>query len=504
MRVAFRTDASTQIGTGHFMRCLTLAEELKKQDAHICFISRNLPLHLIEMLNKKGIELIALRAHDNSGSVDELAHSSWLCVSQAQDAKATVKGLSGQVYDWMIVDHYALDVRWESIVRPNVKKIMVIDDLADRRHDCDILLDQNYYADMQTRYNGKVSSHCQLLLGPNYALLREEFRALRQQVKVRNGKIKKVLVFFGGVDADNYTFQAIEALAELNAGLQVDVVIGAQHPFKEMIENACVKHGYVCHVQTPYMAKLMADADLAIGAGGTATWERCCLGLPTLTLCLAENQRKQIADAAETGVLYAPKVDSDLTDTLQLHIKTLLANPALIKLISNSAMKLVDGKGTFRVANSMAHGFIKIRHATQDDSISIFEWRNHPKIRNISRKSGSISWDEHQKWLDAVLADTSRHLLIGSINNLKVGVVRFDVVGVIAEVSIYLVPDASVIGQGKNLLLASETWLKVNHPEILKINANVLGGNEASNKLFFSTSYNIEMTSFKKDLRGVK
>jgi UDP-2,4-diacetamido-2,4,6-trideoxy-beta-L-altropyranose hydrolase len=350
-KIVFRVDVSSQIGTGHFMRCLTLASELKKQNSDVCFVSRNLPLYLSEMLNIKNIELITLVANDDADSIDELAHSSWLGLSQAQDAKATVKALSGQVYDWLIVDHYALDVRWENIVRTSVKKIMVIDDLADRHHDCDILLDQNYYADIQTRYKGKVPSHCQLLLGPNYALLREEFRAFREQIKVRNGKVKKVLVFFGGVDADNFTFQAIEVLAELNTGLKVDVVIGVQHPFKEMIGNACVKHGYVCHIQTPYMAKLMAEADLAIGAGGSASWERCCLGLPSLLVALADNQ---IGIAKELSAISACAYIGNRDEvSLKKWLTQLIANQELTQKISENAFSIVDGLGVHRVTKEM-------------------------------------------------------------------------------------------------------------------------------------------------------
>jgi UDP-2,4-diacetamido-2,4,6-trideoxy-beta-L-altropyranose hydrolase len=348
MKIAFRTDASNQIGTGHFMRCLTLADELKKQVADICFISRNLPLHLSEMLNTKGMKLIHLSNYDHEDSIDELAHASWLGVSQAQDAKATVKALSGHVYDWVVVDHYALDVRWESIVRPNVKNIMVIDDLADRHHDCDILLDQNYYADMQTRYNGKVPSHCQLLLGPNYALLREEFRALREQVEVRSGEVKKVLVFFGGIDPDNYTLQAIDALAEMDAGLKVDVVIGAQHPFVDMIKDSCARYGFVCYVQTSRMAELMIKADLAIGAGGSASWERCCLGLPAIVISFAENQIEIVSNLTSIGV--CDYLLGELsTSYFQERIRHFLITPASLRLMSYKAYSLVDGQGARRV-----------------------------------------------------------------------------------------------------------------------------------------------------------
>jgi UDP-2,4-diacetamido-2,4,6-trideoxy-beta-L-altropyranose hydrolase len=344
MKIAFRTDASSQIGTGHFMRCLTLAEELKKQDIDVCFISRNLPTHLNDMLSAKDVKYIPLNADDTKDLVDDLAHSSWLGISQAQDAQATVEALAGQVYDWMVVDHYALDVRWESIVRPNVKKIMVIDDLADRHHDCDVLLDQNYYADMQTRYKDKVPSHCQLLLGPSYALLREEFRALREQVKVRNGEVKKVLVFFGGVDADNYSNQTIEALAEIDAKLQVDVVIGAQHPFKEMIESACESYGYVCHVQTQHMAKLMANADLAIGAGGSTILERCALALPSIVIVMANNQCNSVKDLDAIGALVSL---GDAQDVTKLHliesIKKLLSDSLLRISLSSASFDLMLG-----------------------------------------------------------------------------------------------------------------------------------------------------------------
>ena len=291
MRIAFRTDATDQIGTGHFMRCLTLAVALKLRGAQIRFVSRDLPAHLCDMLVTQKLEFVSLSDEATEAQAGGLAHSHWLGASQAQDAHATIHALSDQLWDWLVVDHYALDARWESALGGSVKQIMVIDDIADRKHDCDVLLDQNFYADMQTRYTGKVPVHCQLLVGPLYALLRDEFRQLHEQIKPRSRLVKRVLVFFGGVDADNYTGHAIEALSEINiSDLHVDVVIGAQHPRSAEIEMTCAAQGFVCHVQTNRMAELMAAADLAIGAGGSASWERCCLGLPTLLVALADNQ----------------------------------------------------------------------------------------------------------------------------------------------------------------------------------------------------------------------
>jgi UDP-2,4-diacetamido-2,4,6-trideoxy-beta-L-altropyranose hydrolase len=500
MKIVFRTDASSQIGTGHFMRCLTLADQLKKQGAHIHFICRDLPAHLSEMLKTRDMEYIPLSTDVIIDPIDELAHSSWLGTSQTQDAQATVKALASQLWDWIIVDHYALDERWERAVRANCKKLMVIDDLADRQHDCDVLLDQNFYSDMQSRYNAKVPVQCQLLLGPRYALLREEFRTLRERINVRAGEVRKILVFFGGVDADNYTNLAIQALAKLNITLPVDVVVGAQHPNREQIMQACIAYGFICHIQTTRIAELMAGADLSIGGGGTATWERCCLGLPTISFCLAENQRKVIVDAALAGLLYAPISRRNLVEVIRDHVGSLLENPALIKLISNTAMKFVDGKGPLRIISAMGINPIEIKQAGKDDSINIYEWRNNKKIRDVSINSGSISWEEHQRWFDAVLTDKNRELIIGTTENKPVGVVRFDIENDVAEVSIYLVPEAGYAGQGRNLLLSAERWLNTNRPEIKRILASVLAENDASKNLFLASSYHVNKICYQKDL----
>ncbi len=500
MKIAFRTDASKQIGTGHFMRCLTLADELKKQGGQIRFISRNLPTHLSDMLTEKGMEYLPLSIDDAKEALDELAHASWLGTSQIRDAQATLQALTDQSWDWIVVDHYALDKCWETEVRGSCKKLMVIDDLADRQHDCDVLLDQNYYLDMPTRYVSKVPSHCQLLLGPRYALLREEFRTLREKVKVRAGYVKKILVFFGGVDKDNYTSLALQALSELNITIQVDVVIGTQHPNREQIQQACNNHGFICHVQTTRMAELMAEADLAIGGGGSAIWERCSLGLPTISFSLAENQRKLIVDAALAGLIYTPISRRNLVEVIRDHVDSLLENPTLIKLISNTAMKFVDGKGSLRIITAMGINFIKIKQADKDDSKNIYEWRNNKKIRDVSINSAPISWEEHQRWFDAILTDKNRELIIGTTENQQVGVVRFDIENDVAEVSIYLVLEGGFAGQGRNLLMSAERWLTVNRPEIRRIRASVLAGNEASKNLFLASSYHENKICYQKDL----
>jgi UDP-2,4-diacetamido-2,4,6-trideoxy-beta-L-altropyranose hydrolase len=501
VNIAFRTDASKQIGTGHFMRCLALADELKKQGAQISFVSHNLPVHLSDLLIDRGVEYKPLSMVTMKEPGDELAHAHWLATNQAQDANSTLRALGNQSWDWIVVDHYALDARWEGALRGNCKKLIVIDDLADRKHDCDVLIDQNYYADMHNRYTSKVPAHCQLLLGPTYALLRKEFGILHKQIKPREGHVRKILVFFGGVDASNHTSSAIKALAKLNCQQQVDVVIGANHPNCLQLQQDCAEYGYVCHVQTNQMAELMAEADLAIGAGGTATWERCCLGLPALTLCLAENQRKLIIDAAEMGLLYAPVCnEQNLVNTIFHHVKSLLENPALINLISQAGMKLVNGGGSQRVAGLMGASHIKIKRAVEADSKNLFKWRNNPKIRKASKNSDPITWEGHQRWFDAVLTDKNCELIIGTLGNKVVGVIRFDIKDDASEVSIYLVPEGGFSGYGRSLLLSAEQWLRQNRPEIKIIKASVLGENETSKNLFLNSGYRTTTISYEKQI----
>ena len=354
MNIAFRVDASSQIGTGHFMRCLTLADALNQRGAQIRFISRHLLEHLQCLLLNKGYEFMMLESQANE-NVDDLAHSHWLGTSQRYDADESLQLLSDRIWDWLIVDHYALDFHWESLLRKSAKRLLVIDDLADRIHDCDILLDQNYYADKETRYTGKAPAKCQLLLGPHYALLREEFRQWRQQVTPRTGPVKSILIFFGGVDADNFTGLTIEALAGLGmSGLHIDVVIGAQHPYREQIESVCSEYLFSCYVQTDRMAELMAKADLAIGAGGSATWERCCLGLPAIVFSLADNQRDIVKGLDLIGA--GQYIDSQLVaNSLALNddILELIKNKNHLKSLSAKAYATTDGEGVDRVCAAL-------------------------------------------------------------------------------------------------------------------------------------------------------
>jgi len=502
VNIAFRVDASAQIGTGHFMRCLTLADTLSRFGIGLRFVSRHMPPHFRDQLSARGYEFADIGSvGDASGPAGAVGHARWLGTSQAEDAGGAIRALSDRLWDWLVVDHYALDAEWETMLRPAARKIACIDDIADRSHDCDLLLDQNHFTDMATRYDGKVPAHCQMLLGPRYALLRGEFAELHARSEPRSGAVKRLLVFFGGVDAEDATGTAVEALAGLHgSGVHVDVVIGRTHPAGSRLAAQCMQHGFELHVQTERMAELMAAADLAVGAGGTAVWERCCLGLPAIVVALAANQRRQVADAAREGLLYAPDVEDGVGPLLARHARTLIENGALRSVISRIGLQAVDGEGASRVARRMGCRGIELRPALAADSRNIFEWRNDPAVRAVSRSSDIIDWGVHQRWFAATLNATDGLLLVGERAGSAVGVVRFDMSGHEAEISIYLVPGAHPKGEGSELLLAAEAWLADNHSRVTQIRAHVLGDNQRSHALFLGAAYRAESTSYLKRL----
>lgn len=361
MRVIFRTDASTRIGSGHVMRCLALANQLRVNGAECIFICREQKGSLQEKILRNGFNVERLPYDANKIHYVNLAfsgkpdYSAWLGSDWRTDAEQTKLRIGDLKADWLIVDHYAIDVHWERKLRSVCRKLMVIDDLSNREHDCDVLLDQNYFTGMKNRYIKKVSESCKLLLGPSYALLRDEFREKRAHVKQRRGPVKRILVSFGGADAESFTTKVLQLLAEINLQLQVDVVVGSQHPCLNQIMTICNLNGYGYHLDINYISKLMLNADIAIGAGGSSSLERCCLGLPTLVFSLADNQIEIAKNLESFGacIYVGNAVDKNLM-ILKKKLTHLLSNPDEISVLSKNAYSLVDGLGTMRVYEELS------------------------------------------------------------------------------------------------------------------------------------------------------
>lgn len=375
MKVIFRADASLHMGTGHVMRCLTLADALAARGAHCQFICRAHEGNLIDYIRQKGYHVHALPllpplpsnacpaggdAADSASSClasADPAHGHWLGATQAQDAQACAPILAAQRPDWLIVDHYALDAPWERALACHRRQLMVIDDLADRPHACDLLLDQTFGRDAAD-YRPLVPAQCRLLCGSSYALLRPEFAALRPYSLQRRTQpqLRSLLITMGGVNKDNITSKILLALraSSLPPDCQITVVMGSTAPWLVQVRQLVQDMPWPTQILVGVndMAQRMADSDLAIGAAGATAWERCCLGLPTIMLVLADNQRKIANVLSEAGAAHFLDA-SKLND--RLLINTEHSQPLWLGEMSTAAAAITDGLGVAQVVEALIY-----------------------------------------------------------------------------------------------------------------------------------------------------
>jgi len=505
-RVVIRTDASIQIGSGHVMRCLALADALRDAGASVKFICREHLGHLCDFIQTKGFGLCRLPAPGDSIPDPEFLsdnlYNKWLGVSWQQDAQQVEQLLEKikTTIDWLIVDHYALDYRWENRMRHYAKNIMVIDDLADRKHDCDLLLDQNFYESFETRYENLLPPHCKKFLGPEYALLRPEFRAMRETQKPRDGIIRKIFICFGSVDASNETGKTLKAIQLLGrTDITIDVVFGINNPHYDEIRQLCDAGNINFYPHADNIAMLMTGADLSIGAGGATTWERCCLGLPSLIISLAKNQEAIASAMAEAGyTLYLGKGEEVSAGSVRDTVHALLLNPGWVRFLANASASLVDGRGVLRIMGFILEDNLVLRPASALDCKQIYLWRNAQENREYALDPLPISFTDHETWFKDTLENPDRVLLIGEIGEQQIGVLRYDMRDDQAKVSVYLVPGKHGQGYGTRLLKAGSSWLLKHKLEVKEIVAEVLPDNFTSASAFMSAGYSRYLNIFRQ------
>ena len=356
MQVVFRADASLEIGTGHVMRCLTLADGLRSQGAECIFICRSHDGHLSDLINQRGYAVRLLGINHPFVAESDVSHAAWLGADWETDARETAQALVDLTANWLIVDHYALDSRWERYLHNYCQKLMVIDDLADRLHDCDFLLDQNlgHTAD---DYLNLVPTSALLWVGPQYALLRPEFSQLRPASLLRrnNAELQHLLITMGGVDKDNVTGLVLNALKScpLPADLKITVVMGPHAPWLDDVSSLASTMPYSSEVLVGVndMATLMKNSDLAIGAAGSTSWERCCLGLPAIQLVLANNQKEVAKNLEESGAVIAIDSRFDLIEQLSKIFKKI--NQMTLKNLSARAASVCDGSAVPAICSKL-------------------------------------------------------------------------------------------------------------------------------------------------------
>lgn len=463
MRVLVRADAGAELGAGHLMRCLALAQALRARGAEVSFACRPLPGFAPAMVTGQGFALHLL------------------------EGAAEHPPAPAQPYHWAVVDHYGLGAEWEAQARAYAGRVLAIDDLADRAHACDGLLDHNLSASAE-RYAPWLPASAEGLFGPRYALLRPIFSQGPRPLAERVGR---VLVNFGGFDAAGMALRAVQAL-QAWPDLAVEVVAGRGNPALATLQALLRgRPGSECVEVCPELGERMARADLIVGAGGGSSLERAALGVPSLCVAVADNQVVAATRLAEAGAhLYLGEAAHLQPGQLEGALGLLLANAPLRRSLAARGLELVDGQGTARVARWLFASTLRLRPAVGDDAQLLFDGRNAAAVRAASLNPAPLSWPMHQAWLAATLQDPHRALLVAEAGDGPVGSVRLDrqAPGE-AEISLYLFEARLGQGWGGALLAAAHAWLAAQWPDVLRLNAQVLPGNGASQRLFRQAGY---------------
>ncbi len=488
VQVVIRVDGSSKIGSGHVMRCLALGRALRTQLWQVHFVCKELAGHYCDVIQQAGFALSKISAHPGSLEVN------WL-----EDAAQTLVAINADVceaVDWLVLDHYMLTQEWEQALRPHVSRVLVIDDFGNRHHDCDVLLDQNVLPGTVNRYEACTSQNCKHLLGPEYALLQPVYQQARQHIRPRTGSIKRILIFFGGVDSANMTEKAVDAFLELQRqDIAVDLVLGSNYLHQDAVRRKVQGCSNIhIHVGLPDLADLMRVADLAIGAGGVTHWERMCLGLPSVVVSLSANQTPVNESLSNLGLVKLLGHHSAVTVSQISQVLNELVRSGLAPDWSQRCMELVDGRGALRVWAAMEQRVAEAlvaRDVSLEDEHLLLLWANDPVTRQNAFSTDPIPKSVHASWLRRKLGDPSstKFYIVQTQNGALLGQVRFDwQEGNVWEIDYAVNPSMRGLGWGCPMLRVALQRLRYAVPTAA-VRAHVKTGNQASCRVFESLGF---------------
>lgn len=489
-QIAIRVDASAAMGTGHLKRCLSLVQALSEAGAQAVLVCRALDSVAAQILAKTNMAVRWLPAAPTSFTADPDAppQAVWAGVPQTQDAQETVAILGGARLDWVAVDHYAFDARWHQVVRDALGcRLLVIDDTADRALDADALLDHNWVADHRAKYAHRLQREPLWLCGPRFAMLAPAYR-----MAPRYGfheKVRSIGIFMGGTDPGSVSACALAACRAAGFSGPLEVVSTSANPHLDELRRIChADPAATLTVDEPDLARFFARHDLQIGAGGGATWERCCIGVPSVIVAFASNQKGIVDAMGSLGVAVGSSPDA-------LHlahsVHALIEQPELRRDMAVSSRELVDGFGALRVALALLGSRVLLAPAELSDAELAFTWRNATMTRRFFRDPRELTLVEHKAWWRQTLSRKDRRLLIAQIGRVKVGVLRLDWETELqqAEVSIYLDPKHAGLGLGKYMLRTLSHWVRASASDLRRLVAEVTPDNLASRRAFESAGY---------------
>jgi UDP-2,4-diacetamido-2,4,6-trideoxy-beta-L-altropyranose hydrolase len=474
------------------MRCLTLAEELNGHGTAVRFVCREHEGHMCDLIESRGFVVARLPAPGPGDYGGQTDYADWIGASWQDDAEQTHAAIAswGEKQDWLVADHYGIDSQWESALRASVDRVMVIDDLANRLHDCDLLLDQNLVEKMDARYDDKLSRSCAMLLGPDYALLQPTYRHLHESVRARQGAIRRIFISFGGADNGNLTGRSLAVFLSLERpDIEIDVVIDTSSPnFPVVREQAAGQRNVHIHSDLPSLAALMAAADLGIGAAGGTSWERLCVGLPALVIVMEANQAPIAETLTRRELIRLLGDQNDLTDSTLSSELTELIDSGLQRDWSERCLAVVDGCGVSRVRAAMtvtSATRLETRRATLADEALWLTFANDPITRRNAFSPDPISPATHQIWFRSRMeeVEASRLYIVATEEGMPVGQVRFARDADVWEIHFSLAAQFRGRGLGRRVVGAAIETFGAEMPSVSVV-GRVKRDNLASRRVF--------------------
>jgi UDP-2,4-diacetamido-2,4,6-trideoxy-beta-L-altropyranose hydrolase len=472
MNLIIRSDASVEIGTGHIMRCLALAQALQEQGGQAIFVFANKSSALENRLLLEGMQVVYLSVESGS----------------TEDAKQTMNFSLIFNAQWIVIDGYQFGSEYQKIIKNSGVNLLFIDDYGHAEiYSADLVLNQNISA--QSEWYQYRSPHTQLLLGERYTLLRKEFTTWRGYQKQITDNVKNILITLGGSDPNNITAWILEALQLVKIpSLHLTVVIGGSNPHHKSLEylaHKCI-HSIRLLKDVVDMPQLIAEADLAIAAGGSTNWELALLGLPSLILTLAENQSAIAQTLHEKGIVISlGHAEEVKQEDFLYQFESLCYDRQKREKMSQAGQTLIDGKGCDRILVKLQKALLRLRPVSDKDCKLIWCWSNEPTTRKASFQTALISWEDHTQWFQQKLQDLDCYFWIAmNEQDQPIGQVRLEAISPqVAQISISIDTEYRRNGLGTHLLtLGVQTFLS--QTQFLSISAWIKSDNLASCQMF--------------------
>lgn len=492
LKVVIRSDASSYIGSGHIMRCLVLADRLKLDGHDVLFATRPQNGDLVTFIKQRGFSIYELQQPAAWLVPNSTAdYAAWLQVTEYDDAQECATAFDSP--DLVITDHYGIGAQWHKVVKKAYNcKIIAIDDLV-REHAADLIIDQTLLRE-PSEYHF-LNSKAVVLTGTEYAIINTHFSHRHSSQLIAPNTLLNtphLLLSMGGIDAPNATLHVLDVLKKSVNPPITTVLLSPKAPHYKCVKEFAVKHSaWLTHIDfVDDMATLMCEHDIAIGAPGSTSWERACVGLPSIVIALADNQQTICKNLETVGAAICVDLEA-ISKNLMKAYEQLIADYSKMRTIN---LQLCDGQGVKRIMKhitKLLSGSLTLRLATQLDVEQVYAWQSQPETRRYALNKDVPSLAEHRVWMTKKLASKNDYFYIIELTNgedekkTPVGVVRLDMTAVDTyTISIFIAPEHF----GKGVAKLALKQVDILHPTEI-IHAVVLKENIASQALFSRAGY---------------